>query len=165
MPIIIVRIDDRLVHGQIVQGWLKNISIDKIAVASDFVAADDIQKLLMRLAVPNMIDLEIKTLEDICRAIVSGAYLKPKTMIIVAKPEEVLSMVERGADFKSVNIGGMHYGRDKKQIMTNIFVDENDIKALRALAARAIELEGRVLPSDERINVADAIKKVEESTK
>jgi PTS system mannose-specific IIB component len=159
MSVIIVRIDDRLVHGQIVQGWLKNISVEKIAVASDFVAKDNMQKLLMGLAVPNTIELEILSLEDICKAIVSGKYDKPKTMIIAAKPIEVLTMVERGADFKSINVGGMHYGKDKIQILQNVFVDEADMSALLAISQKGIELEGRILPLDERTNVAEAIKK------
>jgi PTS system mannose-specific IIB component len=157
MSVILVRIDDRLVHGQIVQGWLKNVAVDKISVASDFTAQDDMQKLLMRLAVPNTIELEIKTVEAVAKDIVNGAYEKAKTMIIAAKPSEVLFMVEQGAVFKSVNVGGMRYGKDKRQILPNVFVDDADIAALRALGEKNIELEGRILPLDDRTDVFAAI--------
>ena len=53
MPIELVRIDDRLVHGQIVQGWLKVIDINKIVVVSDAVANDRMQQMLLAMAVPS----------------------------------------------------------------------------------------------------------------
>ena len=61
MPIELVRIDDRLVHGQIVQGWLKVIDINKIVVVSDAVANDRMQQMLLAMAVPSSVELEIKT--------------------------------------------------------------------------------------------------------
>ena len=158
MAVILVRIDDRLVHGQIVEGWLKNVAVDKIALASDFVARDDMQKLLMRLAVPPTIELEIKTVDEVAKNIIGGVYEKSKTMIIASKPSEVLYMVERGAGFKSVNVGGMHYEKDKRQVLPNVFVDDIDIAALRALGEKNIELEGRILPLDERTDVFAAIR-------
>ncbi|MDR2860290.1 MAG: PTS sugar transporter subunit IIB [Elusimicrobiota bacterium] len=157
MPIVLVRIDDRLVHGQIVQGWLPNVKLNKIAVASEFVANDDMQKLLMRLAVPNTVDLEINTVEDITKSILANAYEKFDTMIIAAKPVDILYMVEKGANFKSVNVGGMHYAKDKSEILPNVFADEDDIKALTEISKKGIELEGRVLPLDERINISEVL--------
>ncbi|MDR2772657.1 MAG: PTS sugar transporter subunit IIB [Elusimicrobiota bacterium] len=159
MAIVLVRIDDRLVHGQIVQGWLKNIAVDKIAVASDFVANDNMQKILMSLSVPNNVSLDIKTVEEITQSIINGEYEKLRTMIIAAKPEEILYMVDKGANFKQVNVGGMHYAQDKKQVLKNVFVDDKDIEVLKILFQKGIELEGRILPLDERINVMEAIGK------
>ncbi|MDR1951925.1 MAG: PTS sugar transporter subunit IIB [Elusimicrobiota bacterium] len=159
MPIILVRIDDRLIHGQIVQGWLKTININKIALASDLVAGDDMQKLLMGLAVPNNVKLDIRTVDQITESILAGEYEKYKTMLIAPNPRAILHMAEKGANFKSVNVGGMHYAKDKKQILTNVFLDDEDIEDLRKLAQKGIELEGRILPLDERTNVMEAIEK------
>ncbi|MDR2709713.1 MAG: PTS sugar transporter subunit IIB [Elusimicrobiota bacterium] len=161
MPIVLVRIDDRLVHGQIVQGWLKNINVDKIAVASDFIASDEMQKLLMSLAVPNTIELEIKTLEGIAEQLIANAYEKPRTMIIAAKPSEILFLINKGAKFQSVNVGGMHFAKNKKQILPNIFTDDEDIAILKEISQRGIELEGRILPMDERVDVVAHIKKMQ----
>ena len=69
MPIVLVRIDDRLVHGQIVQGWLKNIDVNKIVVVSDSAATDDMQKMLMAMAVPIGIELEVNTVKDTIAAV------------------------------------------------------------------------------------------------
>jgi mannose/fructose/sorbose-specific phosphotransferase system IIB component len=159
MPIVLVRIDDRLVHGQIVQGWLKNIAVDKIVVASDIAASDGLQQMLMAMAVPANVSLEVKTVDETIKAIASGQYAKPKTMILFSSPADVLKMIENGADFKSVNVGGMHFVNGKRQILRNMSVDDADIENLYEIYVRGIELENRVLPLDERTNIIPVIEK------
>jgi PTS system mannose-specific IIB component len=159
MPIALVRIDDRLVHGQIVQGWLKNIAIDKIIVASDTVAEDLLQQTLMSMAVPAGVALEVKSVAGAIESILAGEYGVPKTMILVSNPGDVLKMIEKGAPFKSVNVGGMHFVSGKRQLMCNISVDDSDIEKLYEIYSKGIEIEGRVLPSDERINIIPVIER------
>ena len=76
MTIKVVRIDDRLIHGQIVQGWLKLIQIDKILVVSDEVAKDEMQKVLLSMAVPSNIKLFIKNIKDASCDISNNVYEK-----------------------------------------------------------------------------------------
>ena len=159
MPIILVRIDDRLVHGQIVQGWLKSIDVNKIVVASDAVADDNMQQILMSMAVPSNVELEIKNVKDTTEAINCGKYDSAKVMVLVASPKDVLYMIENGADIKTVNVGGMHFIHGKRQILCNLSVDDNDVKDLYAIYTKGIEIEGRVLPSDERTNIIPLIEK------
>ena len=159
MPVVVVRIDDRLVHGQIVQGWLKNINIDRIVVASDAVAKDPMQQMLMSMAMPGSTKLEVKSVEKVAAAAVKGEYEKDKTMILAASPKDVLKMLEQGADFKSVNVGGMHFIPGKRQLLCNMSVDNDDISSLHAIYSKGIEIEGRVLPLDERANIIPIIEK------
>ncbi|MCL2390624.1 MAG: PTS sugar transporter subunit IIB [Endomicrobia bacterium] len=159
MPIVLVRIDDRLVHGQIVQGWLKNIKVDKIVVASDAVACDSMQQMLMSMAVPANVELEVGKVSDIAQAAVSGNYEKPKTMILTSNPKDVLYMIENGAPIKSVNVGGMHFVNGKRQLLCNLSVDDEDVKNLYKIYEKGIEIEGRVLPADERANIIPVIEK------
>jgi PTS system mannose-specific IIB component len=159
MPIVLVRIDDRLVHGQIVQGWLKNISVDKIVVASDIAASDGLQKMLMSMAVPTNVSLEVKNVDDAIKSISDGEYVGAKTMILASSPADILKMLENGADFKSVNVGGMHFVSGKRQLLRNMSVDDCDIENLYKIYVKGIELENRVLPLDERTNIIPVIEK------
>jgi PTS system mannose-specific IIB component len=159
MPIELVRIDDRLVHGQIVQGWLKVIQINKIVVVSDAVAADQMQQMLLMMAVPSSVELEIKTVEDASKDALSGKYDKPKTMLLFTNPSDVLRMIERKVDLKSVNVGGMHFTSGKRQLLCNLSVDEQDIEALINIHRKGIEIEGRVLPADDRVDVSQVIER------
>jgi PTS system mannose-specific IIB component len=159
MTIELIRIDDRLVHGQIVQGWLKVINISKIVVASDEVANDQMQRMLLGMAVPSNVELEIKTVKDVSSNALDGKYDKTKTMFLFSNPSDVLDMIENGVGVKSVNVGGMHFTNGKKQLLCNVSVDDKDIEALEKIHRRGIEIEGRVLPSDDRIDVFHVIEK------
>lgn len=159
MPIELVRIDDRLVHGQIVQGWLKIIDINKIVVVSDIVANDQMQQMLLMMAVPSSVDLEMKTIKDASRDALEGKYDKPKTMLLFSNPSDVLGMLENGVDIKSVNVGGMHFSNGKRQVLCNLSVDDKDVEALARIHRKGIEIEGRVLPADERVDVYPVIER------
>jgi PTS system mannose-specific IIB component len=159
MPIVLVRIDDRLIHGQIVQGWLKNVAVDKVVVASDIAAGDSLQQILMSMAVPPNISLEVKTVDETIKSIENKEYDKPKTMMLLSNPSDVLKIIKNGVDFKSVNVGGMHFVSGKRQILRNMSVDDMDIESLYEIYIRGIELENRVLPLDERTNIIPIIEK------
>lgn len=159
MPIVLVRIDDRLIHGQIVQGWLKSINVNRIVVASDSVADDTIQQMLMSMAVPSGIDLDIKKVSDAADAFVRGDYDKENTMLLFSNPADVLFMLDKGAKIKSVNVGGMHFVHGKRQLLCNLSVDDIDVKNLYNIYSRGVEIEGRILPADERTNLISLVEK------
>jgi len=165
MTIELVRIDDRLIHGQIVQGWLKSVSIDRILVVSDEVAVDKMQCVLLSMAVPGSVKLSIKTIKDAAMEIINNVYENEKTMILLSNPQDIVKLIDCGVKFKSINIGGMHFVRGKKQLLQNVSVDENDIKALIKLISLGIELENRALPHDERNDISLIIKKEAEILK
>jgi PTS system mannose-specific IIB component len=159
MPIILARIDDRLVHGQIVQGWLKAVSIDTLLVVSGVAACDKMQQMLMAMAVPYGIRLDVKTLKEATNALVSGQYSKEKVMLLAAHPSYILHMMENGVSFKSLNVGGMHFINGKRQLLANIYVDDKDIENLYKIYSNGIEIEDRILPEDERVNMIPLIEK------
>jgi PTS system mannose-specific IIB component len=155
----VVRIDDRLVHGQIVQGWLKTVDVDKILIISDEVANDEMQQILLSMAVPSSVTLVIKNIKDASYEISNDVYEKDKLMILFSNPQDVVKVIDNGIKFQSVNIGGMHYSHGKKQLLPNLSVDKNDIAAFLKLIGHGIELETRALPQDDRYNAVMDIQK------
>ena len=159
MTIKIVRIDDRLIHGQIVQGWLKTIDIDTIMVISDEVANDEMQKILLSMAVPSSVKLVINTIKDASYEISNDVYEQDKLMILFSNPQDVVRMIDSGIKFQSINIGGMHFAHGKKQLLANLSVDKNDVLSFLKLIDCGIELETRALPQDDRYNAVSDIQK------
>ena len=159
MSIKIVRIDDRLIHGQIVQGWLKTIQVDKILVVSDVVANDEMQQVLLSMAVPSSVKLVIKNIKDASCELANDVYEKDKLMILFSNPQDIVKVVENGIKIQSINIGGMHHAHGKKQLRTNLSVDKNDVESFLKLLSLGIELEARALPQDERYNIVYDIQK------
>jgi mannose PTS system EIIA component len=159
MPITLVRIDDRLIHGQIVEGWLKTIEVDHIMVVSDYVAGDKMQQILLNMAAPNDIRVTSFSVAEAARKLKENAFKNDNILILVSSPRDVLALMELGVTFKSVNVGGMHFAQGKRQLLRNLSVNDEDIESFRKIAQAGVELEGRVLPSDDRINVMEVIEK------
>jgi PTS system mannose-specific IIB component len=159
MSILLVRIDDRLVHGQIVQGWLRILDVNTILVVSDIVTLDTMQQALMTMTVPGNIKLDIKNLKDATNAITNGQFDRERVMILAVSPSDVLYMMENGADFKSVNVGGMHFINGKRQLLNNLCVNDNDVESLYKIHIKSVEIEGRILPEDEKKDIIPIIEK------
>lgn len=159
MSIKVVRIDDRLIHGQIVQGWLKTVQVDKILVVSDEVANDEMQQILMSMAVPGSVKLVIKNIEEASYDLSNGVFDGDNLMILFSNPQDVVKVIDNGIKFQSVNVGGMHYSHGKKQLLSNLSVDKNDVESFVKLLSLGIELEARALPQDDRYNIIFDIQK------
>lgn len=153
MSVVLVRIDDRLVHGQVVEGWLKAIRATHIVVASDSVAADETQKALYLLAVPQGIQLSCLSLNETAEAWDSSSWKKGRVLVLVASPQDVLSLLLKGATIPSVNVGGLHYREGRVQILKAVSVDEQDVAVFKTLLQRGVLLEVRPLPLDDPIEL------------
>ncbi len=158
MAIEVVRIDDRLIHGQIVQGWLKVIQVDKILLVSDEVASDKMQQILLSMAMPSTVKLVIKNIKDASYELLNDVYDNDKLMVLFANPQDIVKMFENGVKFTSINVGGMHFSHGKTQILKNLSVNEQDVISFMKLIENGVELEARILPSDERYNIAEDIR-------
>lgn len=153
MPVSLVRIDDRLVHGQVVEGWVRSLRITHIVVASDTVAADETQKALYLLAVPQNVSLDCLRVEECVNAWKSARWDGEKTLILVATPEDALRLSDLGAPLTTINVGGIHFREGRTQILKAVSVDERDVKAFQSLLARGVTLEARPLPLDDPIDL------------
>ncbi|HVO33382.1 MAG TPA: PTS sugar transporter subunit IIB [Elusimicrobiota bacterium] len=153
MAVSLLRLDDRLVHGQVVEGWLKALRLTHMVVASDSVAADETQKALYDLAVPHGIQLECLRIADAATQWKSKAWESEKILMLVASPHDAWKLFESGAPIRSVNVGGLHFREGRVQVLKAISLDDDDVGVLRRLAAQGVVLEARPLPLDEPVDL------------
>lgn len=154
MTIALLRIDDRLIHGQVVEGWLPQLNVDMVAVVSDAAAADPVQTALMKMALPPAVGLSVLGVADAPAALASPQAAARRILVLVPGPAEALALLEKGVAVDRVNVGGLHFTVGKVQLGRALFLNEADKAALRAIAARGVRLEGRPLPSDAEENLA-----------
>lgn len=157
MALSLVRIDDRLVHGQVVEGWIPHLRADLILVVSDAAAADELQVSLMRLALPDEVGLEALSVADAVKHPGLGSAFGKKVLVLAPGPLEVLRLLDQGARFASVNVGGLHYTAGKVQLGKAIFLSEEDRKALLDIHLRGVRLEGRALPGDKETDLMEML--------
>lgn len=159
MGMVLVRIDDRLIHGQVVENWMKFLKINHVIVVNDFVANDRMQKTLFSMAVPDHARISILTITQAKKAILNGQFEEDKAMLLLVSPQDVLNLINKGVRIKEVNVGGMHYSSDKKQILKAISVSKEDIQAFQELDKLGVHLEARMVPDDEKIDIMEIIKR------
>jgi mannose/fructose/N-acetylgalactosamine-specific phosphotransferase system component IIB len=144
----LLRVDDRLIHGQVVEGWVPFLKVDLVIVVSDAAAEDEVQTALMKMALPAEVGLLVLPVAEAAAALCSAKLASRKALVLVPGPAEALSLVEKGVAVDRINVGGLHYTVGKVQLGRALFLDEKDRLALRALAAKGVRLEGRALPAD-----------------
>lgn len=144
-----VRIDNRLVHGQIIETWLPYTHAKHIIVANDSVAGDDLQQQIMSLAIPQSVTCSFSSVEGLSEKIptVSG-HGKGSTIIIFSSCADVRRALDAGFKFSSVNIGNIHYGPGKKQISPSVALSSDDESCLHYFKGQGIELDFRCVPND-----------------
>jgi PTS system mannose-specific IIB component len=156
--VILYRVDDRLVHGQVVEGWVPLLQADVLAVVSDEIAGDEMRRTIMRFATPEGVDLKVMTVAEASAWLPGAQTSDQKTLVLLPGLAEALALVKGGLKIPSLNIGGMHYSAGKNlSIGKALFLNDDDCAALKELAAAGIEIEGRGVPSDTPLDLMAAI--------
>ncbi len=155
----LVRIDDRLIHGQVATRWTKETRVSRIIVVSDAVAADDVRKTLLKEVAPPGVTAHVVDIAKMLRVYANPKYAGERVMLLFTNPTDVLRAIEGGLKIDSVNIGGIAYREGKTMVTNAVSVDQQDIDAFNQLAAMGIELEVRKVSSDTRVGMIDLLKK------
>jgi PTS system mannose-specific IIB component len=158
MPLVQVRIDDRLIHGQVVVGWRNVLKPDRIILCSDEVANSEWQRNIYLSAVTNDIKASVLTLEETIDTLKSKKYDTERLLLLIDNPESAVKLVDSNIQIKEVNVGGMHFRPGKSQIAPFIFVDEEDVHNFKILHEKGINLDGRDVPTRTSIDIAKALK-------
>lgn len=154
----IIRVDDRLIHGQVTAGWIRPLAIERIILANDAIANDEWEREIYTLAVPPEIEVKIETIEKAVE-IIKNRQGNKKTMVLVNSLKDALRIIEAGIDVPKLNIGGLHYQEGKKAFANYIFLSDDDIQYAKKLIDRGVKLEGREIPGASIVNLDELIKK------
>jgi mannose/fructose/sorbose-specific phosphotransferase system IIB component len=157
MPILLARIDDRLIHGQVVVGWAQTLKVEHIIVINDEIVNNDMQKFLFRMATPSDINLSILTIQEAAEKIKNRAFENENVMLLFRSPEDVYELLKRGGKIGEVNVGGMHFAQDKIQLFDAIFVDKNDVEMFERIKQLNVAFEVRMVPTDNKKDIFKAI--------
>ena len=160
MPFVLVRVDDRMIHGQVVVGWGNAIHPDKIILCHDEISASTWEKDLYEGSFSGY-DCEIHVfstseLLDYCK---KEQFQKEKIILITETPKDVLMIYEAGVHFEKLNIGGLHFRESKKELNKYIYVDSEDVQCIAKLQRYGVEIKGQDVPNAKKVNIDDLIRK------
>lgn len=143
-----VRIDFRLIHGQVANLWANAKQVSRFMVVDDQLATDDMQKQVLRMACPAAVKLSVLPLEKASANIQAGKYDAQRLFILAKKPETLLRLIESGVQLPEINVGNMSSLNEVKRLGLNIGMDEGDIEAFKKLQEKGIHMYAQMVPSD-----------------
>lgn len=153
MEIRLMRIDSRLLHGQVATNWAKVLKVDRILVVSDQVARDNIRKTLIRQASPPGIKVHVIPLMKMLRIYFDPRFNSFKALILVENPRDAQILVQNGIRVDLVNIGALSFNSSRKMVTDTISVDQTDVDAFTWLHDQGIKLDIRKVSGDTSRNL------------
>jgi len=159
MSVVLLRIDDRLIHGQIVTAWAKVLRAERLMAVNDKVAADPIQKQLLTMAAPGGMRTSILSVDQAIAALTGPETAAERVMVTVKSPADALRLIEGGVAVTGVNAGNMMFMPGKRQVTKAVSVDDQDVLAFRAIHSKGLKVEAQWLPDSAPV---DLIKVVDE---
>lgn len=145
--LLLTRIDNRLVHGQVGVTWVNHLGANLIVVANDAVSQDQVQQKLMEMVVPDSIGIRFFSIQKTID-VIQKASPKQLIFLVCRTPQDVVRLVEGGVPIEKVNIGNMHFSEGKTQISKTVSVDASDLTALRRLKELGVKMEIRRVPDE-----------------
>jgi mannose/fructose/N-acetylgalactosamine-specific phosphotransferase system component IIB len=154
MSITLIRVDDRLIHGQVAVGWTRALSIDHILVADDKVGSDPLQSSLMKMAAPTGVSVTLSPVREAAARIVSGDFAEGRVLVLVRGPVELAQLRDGGVPFDSVNVGNVHTGPGRVKLTREVHASVEELAVWRDLANAGVRLEAQWLPNESRTDLS-----------
>ena len=153
MPLCLVRIDDRLIHGQVVLGWVRALKPDRIVIANDRIAGNSWERKFYTSSVPAQVKVSFLELEETTRQLLNNLFKNESVMILVESVKDLFDMVEMGVSLKEVNVGGLHYREGAHEVLPYVFLTDEDKTYLRELVKRNVTLKAQDVPGNAIHNI------------
>ncbi len=148
MKVALVRIDSRLVHGQILEAWVPHTRATLLVVLNDEAAASELTRSIMAMCVPSTIRVIVARVSEAAALEARPDLAGVNAIVLVATPRDALAAHEAGLRFERLNLGNLHFAPGKRQVSTCVSLGDDDREALAALEARGVTVEAQAVPRE-----------------
>jgi PTS system mannose-specific IIB component/fructoselysine and glucoselysine-specific PTS system IIB component len=157
LSIELFRIDDRLIHGQVVVGWGQPLEIDLIVLVDDEVAASDWEQELYRMGVPPDMQVVFETVASAAANLATHEARDGRAILLTADIDTMRRLVESGAHVPAVNVGGIHHREGRTQRLRYVFLAPEEAESLRAIARSGVRVTARDVPAAREVSLEEII--------
>lgn len=160
--IIQIRVDDRLIHGQIAVVWSKHFGSTHIVVANDTAAKNEIQKMTLKMATPNGVKVLIQTIDDAIAVFNNPKSEAIKMFVLTDSIQDALKIAQncKVESINVANVGRFDTSATKTQLNADVGCNEKELEALKAVAQLDIETIHWVIPTNPKISVSKLLKNI-----
>ena len=152
MSLALARVDDRLVHGQVVLAWCATLRAARLLVADDEAASQEWERQLL-IASAGDVGVDIFPVSETARHLETERERPGAAILLFRSPEAALRAVEAGAGIAELNLGGLHYAPGREHVLDYLYLNDADRESLRRLEARGVTVVARDLPSSRALPV------------
>lgn len=156
LKIVLTRIDDRLIHGQVITAWSKITAATRIVVVDDGVAKDPFMAKVLKIAAPSTVKVEVYSIKEAAE-VLKGEDTGEKVIVLVKYPVTVLELVKLEVGIKELNVGGMGASKGRKSFYKNISVSQEEKDIFKELIDKGLDISIQIVPDAKKIDVAKLI--------
>ena len=156
----LIRVDERLLHGQVAIGWTSNSGANTILVANDEAQKDKVKAMALDLAKPSGVKLYIRSVAESGPIVEKFASAKKaQVLVLVRTVQDALKLIQNSNGvIKELNVGGLKFEDGKKKLNDYVAVSDQDIVDLKTIQKLGVNLDFRMLPRDKKLSLADLLK-------
>ena len=126
MGIVLFRLDERLIHGQVVVAWGEYLKPDRIVIFNNQIASSPWERELYMCCVPPDFQASVYNLEEASQKLSNGVFDSEKVIALVDNPADIFQLHQKGIRIPEVNLGGMHYSQGREQILPYLYLAKED---------------------------------------
>lgn len=157
MPIDLYRIDDRLIHGQVVVGWGQPLNLGFIVLVDDEVAGSEWEQELYRMGVPPEMDVFFATPDDAARQLEQWQSDQRPGILLTGDIETMRRLIQLAPSIKAVNLGGIHHRAGRTLKLRYVYLSPQEEEALRKLEENGIVVTAQDVPSARAVPLNDVL--------
>lgn len=155
----LVRIDSRLLHGQVATAWTKAVQPTRIIVVSDAVSKDELRKKLIEQAAPPGVKANVVPIAKMIEVAKDPRFGNTKALLLFENPQDVVRAIEGGVDIKEVNVGSMAHSVGKVLVNKVLSMDAKDVEAFETMKKAGVKFDVRKVPNDNKDNMDALLQK------
>lgn len=156
--IVLARVDDRLIHGEVVSVWTPSLSVNRIVVADDEVAADKFNSRVLKALAPAGVKVNVYSVDKASEKMKEEETKGERILILAKTPITFKRMVENGVALKEVNLGGMGLRGERTPFIKNVSASPDELTAIKEMRAKSVRVYYQLVPEQQIIEVDEYIK-------
>ena len=160
--VVLARVDDRLIHGEVVSVWLPSLKANTILIVDDGVAADTFNVRVIRSLAPAGVKVFVVTVDKAAERLVADGKPGENIIVLAKTPITFDRLVRAGVPLKEINLGGMGIRGERRPFIKNVAASPEEVDAIERLRNQGVRVFYQLVPEQAVIEVDDAIKKARE---
>jgi len=154
---IFYRVDNRLVHGQIISTWMPHLRVKTFVIVNDDVPGNELRTTMFRMAIPPEHKLLVLSIDDAAQWLNAHRHSTESILVLIESIDDAVRLFQAGHPFPQLNIGNVHHAPGRRSFTPAVYLSDDDLDALRGLQQRGLRAEIQSLPTETPMDMQRAL--------